>query len=644
CMVQLSVSVNQPGSSMPVRGTQGTDVRHYDHRERSRPSPFSIPELVQEICSYLDRPTLVRGCRVSRQFQACCGQLLWMNIPGHAWANKFFRDNWHIHGSRIRSLCCGPGVDLGRISLYCRNLVSLDVSHIRDSTDVNNMDTVSHMNARAVIQDRVGCTTSAMNNKPNSGHDKAGPIPLRKTMDSYSSFVRMAENLERIIRSNKHIKCLQIKPQGQLPRSLIETFSQHDQLRMLSLNGWQNFHEYSLLLIIESCPRLTHLSLGENDFTQYTLEALASSSSTPISHTKPDTLFLNIPEGKVRLERCDDPIKGRNGSKSADQDLLEIHSKRAVLYHHKNQDQQDQRVQSRIQSLSLHQSGLRQDFLVNLTKACPRLEHLSLLDGWGFYPSSRFAFILSQACPHLSRFEFREQSLDLQDEFFVSLCTNFPQLQWIHAGRTGFSHGALESVRMNCREIVSLNLDGARGIQSGEVDQILQTCASLKVFSAQGVVLNGWDLKHGSTWACRGLETLVLDIEIYAPIDSSTMSSCSVTSVRERVYDQLAQLTRLVMLGLGGGHSVRGVESGVDLTLASGLERLASLHCLECLDIRRLRRVLGQEDMAWMVQHWPRFQKLEINKSRTYNHRGDMTNKAIEWLVKARPGMDIRLY
>ncbi|KAG0300223.1 hypothetical protein BGZ97_003335 [Linnemannia gamsii] len=492
--------------------------------------------------------------------------------------------------------------------------------------------------------------------------------------DTYSSFLLLAEGLVKVLRANKNLERLQFKPHGRIPSSLLKALSQLDRLRLLSLNGWEDFQEYSLQLVLESCSSLSHLSLGENDFTRFTLESFSDDYSTAVASGA-------VGAGKkvdgvvVKLERYDDPIKGRHGSSAryVDQDLLDIHSKQPTLYrpssptsstlpglalerlrpqsdrpvplyqYKSRQTSKTTALGSGLQSLSLHQSGLRQDFLENLTRQCPQLEHLSLLDGWGFYPSSRFAAILSESCPNLRRLEFRRQALDLQDEFFVSLCAQFPGLQWIHASKTGFSQAGLEAVRLSCHSIVSLNLDGARGIQSPSLDLLLRTCGSLRSLRAEGVVLNGRDLVKDSRWACRGLEALVIEIEIWATPTGGR--SESVEEVRGRVYDHLSGLTRLQVLGLGGGHRVGGSTPGVDLTLGSGLAKLASLHCLEELHIRSLFRAIEVRDMAWMVESWPRFRRLEVGKSPAFarNKGGDNTNKAVEWLAHSRPGIDIRI-
>ncbi|CAO3566816.1 unnamed protein product [Mortierella alpina] len=595
-------------------------------------------------------------------FQACCQPLLWITIPEHAWDNEFFRSNWHKYGSKIRFLQCGRGIDLARVAQYCRDLVSLDISCIRGPI--------------AARGGRIASGTPAVPKKqPRAQVDRTDDKDRRQAtdVDSYSSFLALTTTLVRVIHNNQNLQCLQLRPSGRIPLVLLETLAQHDRLRLLSLNGWQDFQEYSLELIMEACPQLSHLSLGENDFTRFTLQTLAKCVANP--HSSSSALSSGSKEAMIRFEPFDDPIKSRSGPYTARQDQLEVKSKQAVLYtpspgpapkenaivqdalpasQKSSLSLEDRRHSglvpwSQIKSLSLCQAGLRQEFLVNLVRMCPSLEHLSLIDGWGFYPSSRFASVLSQVCPHLKRLEFREQALDLQDEFFASLCSRLPQLEWIHAGNTGFSHSALESVRLHCKDIVSLNLDGARGIQSATLAQVLSTCGSLRALSAHGVVLNGHDLDNGSAWACRGLETLVLDIEIYAtstgtqtPMTARTASS--IQSVRERIYDRLSDLSRLQMLGLGGGHAV-GTERGLDLTLASGLGKLTALECLERLDLRRLVRAIGQEDLAWMVQHWPRFRQLDISKRRAPSHASsDRTNKAIEWLTQTRPGLDVRLH
>ena len=660
------------GSEKSILGQgqdQDPDQKQCTDQSAPRRSIFDITEILQEICSYLQGLTLVRASRVSKDFFNCCEPLLWTTIPESAWQDPYFRQNWHSRAFRIRSVRCGPGVDLGQVALYCHDLVSLDVSRISDE---HNYALSGHLGSSAADQTRIGSLSAAKSTTlktfSNSTRLKTKDVQYSSnntsasTSGSYQAFVSMTHSLVRVIESNNNLRCLQLTPQGRFPPALLDALSRLDHLEILSLNGWQDFQEYSLQLILAGCRKLSHLSLGENDFTRFTLDTLACSNSIS---------FSKDVDSVIKLESFDDPIKGSHGRHYVDQDLLDIQSKRAVRYPksvptlHSGQHLQHLQsplaasfsnhplnpdhsldIQSQIRTLSLHQTGLRQDFLVNLTRQCPQLEHLSLIDGWGFYPSSKFASNLAQFCPQLSRFEFREQALDLQDEFFVSLCRHFPRLQWLHAGRTGFSQGALESVGTYCRNIVRLNLDGTRGIQSPALDSVLRSCPSLTVLQAQGVVLNGRDLSRSNNWTCIGLETLVVDIEIYVAFPSVGSKDHdpaeSVEAVRSRVYGQLAALKRLQTLGLGGGHRVGGRDSGVDLTLESGLKSLETLQCLETLDIPRLVQHIRQEDVAWMVQHWPRLEKVVVKDS-FKNPRMERYNKAIQWLAQARPGIELSL-
>lgn len=761
------------------------------------PSPLAIPELLLQICLYLDTKALIYASQVSRSFRVCCEPLLWTDVPEGAWSNPLFRATWTLHADKIRSLTCGPGVDLEFVAKHCRGLISLDVSKIMER-GVMDKSLVGEPRYKSLgLSDRgesykdhksgtrspfegawnshsIGIHRNNTNSiwaavKINKSHEttNSGTMACTTHQDKdditahnfigrnsalYTTFREMADCLAVLLQQNPQLRCLRLQPHGTLPRPLLSALSQLTDLRLLFLNSWQDFQEYSLQLILESCKSLELLSLGENDFIRFTLEsiALTSVSSRYQQHLK------QTGTEKVRLEKFDDPLKSTSGMAPltgqtyAEPDLRDFHAKRAVLVSsstlgsegalayelhlqqlsqqqsgtvysdpltynqqvvytsptlahrpnpslpvsHKQYQEQQRQQRTQIRSLNLDHTGLRQDFLLNLVNQCPRLEHLSVQTSWGLYPSSKFMQLLRFTCPKLKRFQFRDQGKDLQDEFFLQMIDQFSgQLEWLHAGKTGFSQAALgallrqqsqlqpyqDSVLLqgqptqSFKGLVSLNVDGARGIQSKSVIQLLEQCCGLKVLSAQGVVLNGRDLFQSPSglvpWSCRGLETLVIDIEIYAAV-TTTPPSQTVETIRCGVYHQLGTLTRLQHLGLGGGHCIRGSknEPGVDLTLASGLDALSGLHCLEHLDIHRLVRHIRKAELAWMTYHWPRLRRIEAKKvisrsmytqpcslplDQLFGASNDCNaasagpeesmNKAIEWLAQARPGIDVCL-
>lgn len=768
------------------------------------PSPLAIPELLLQICLYLDSKALIHASQVSQSFRVCCEPLLWTEVPEGAWRSPIFRTNWTLHADKIRSLTCGPGVDLEFIAKHCHGLISLDVSKIMergviDQSPVGESSFISlgldgsesykgHMRLGSIpkpgmrsplnyhtsnhsLNDTNSIRTAVKINKTrqitNNGktcttHRDKGDITAHNTIGRnlaslYTTFHEMADSLVALLQQNPQLRCLRLQPHGMFPRPLLTALSQLSDLRLLFLNRWEDFQEYSLQLILETCRSLEHLSLSENDFTRFTLEsmALASVSSRYQQHLRQTACAEKV----LRLEKFDDPLKSTSGlapltgQTYVEPSLRNFHSTRAVLVSsstlgsegalayellqqqlyqqqsgavqsdplssilpytqqaahtsptvahrpdpslpssHKQQQGQQPQQQTQIRSLNLDHTGLRQEFLLNLASQCPRLVHLSVQASWGLYPSSSFMQLLRFTCPELKRFQFRDQGKDLQDEFFLQMIDQFSdQLEWLHAGKTGFSQAALaallwqqaqirplqDSLRQGqptpFRGLVSLNVDGVRGIQSKSLIQVLEQCCGLKVLSAQGVVLNGRDLFQSPSglipWSCRDLETLVIDIEIYAVVAIAPPQQ-SVEAVRCGVYHQLGRLTRLRHLGLGGGHCIRGPKNdhGVDLTLASGLDALSGLHCLEHLDVHRLVQHIRQAELAWMVHHWPRLRKIEAKKeiSRSVytqpsssplgqllgvsndcrfakiGPHGSM-NKAIEWLAQARPGIEISLY
>ncbi|KAI9236377.1 MAG: hypothetical protein BYD32DRAFT_25010 [Podila humilis] len=765
------------------------------------PSPLTIPELLLQICLYLDSKALIHASQVSRSFRVCCEPLLWTDVPEGAWRNSFFRTNWTLHADKIRSLTCGPGVDLKLIAKHCHGLISLDVSKIMER-GVMGQSPVSEASCTSLGLDgsesykdhmRVGSISKPGMQSPLNYHtsnhplnntnsiraavniDKSRPITnngkactsqddttahniiRRNSASLYTTFHEMADCLVVLLQQNPRLRCLRLQPLGMFPRPLLTALSQLSDLRLLFLNGWQDFQEYSFQLILEACRSLEHLSLGENDFTRFTLEsmALTSVSSRYQQHLRQTACAEKV----LRLEKFDDPLKSTSGlapltgQTYVEPSLKDFHSTRAVLVSsstlasegalayelylqqlcqqhsgavhsdplssilpygqqaahtsptlahrpdpsfpasHKQQQGQQPQQQTQIRSLNLDHTGLRQEFLLNLANQCPRLVHLSVQASWGLYPSSNFMQLLRFTCPELKRFQFRDQGKDLQDEFFLQMIDQFSdQLEWLHAGKTGFSQAALAALLRQqtqirpCQDsllqgqstpfkgLVSLNVDGVRGIQSKSLIQVFEQCCGLKVLSAQGVVLNGRDLFQPSSglipWSCHDLETLVIDIEIYAAVAIAPPQQ-SVETVRCGVYHQLGRLTRLRHLGLGGGHCIRGPKNdhGVDLTLESGLDALSGLHCLEHLDVHRLVQHIRQAELAWMVHHWPRLRKIEAKKeiSRSMYTQssssplgqqlganndcrianigpGGSMNKAIEWLAQARPGIEICLY
>ena len=85
--------------------------------------------------------------------------------------------------------------------------------------------------------------------------------------------------------------------------------------------------------------------------------------------------------------------------------------------------------------------------------------------------------------------------------------------------------------------------------------------------------------------------------------------------IQSQVYDRIARFTNLGVLKLG--NTGMTVSAGVDhrahqnhfdcleMSLESGLSKLAELKALMILDVSDMKTRIGVKEVKWMVDHWP---------------------------------------
>jgi hypothetical protein len=83
--------------------------------------------------------------------------------------------------------------------------------------------------------------------------------------------------------------------------------------------------------------------------------------------------------------------------------------------------------------------------------------------------------------------------------------------------------------------------------------------------------------------------------------------------IQSQVYDRIARFTNLKLLRLddtglsmGFGCRTSGIYSDcLEMSLESGLQKLAKLKALRVLDVSGMRTRIDVKEAQWMVQHWP---------------------------------------
>ncbi|KAF9159355.1 hypothetical protein DFQ26_006619 [Actinomortierella ambigua] len=215
---------------------------------------LDIPETLQLVCSFLDRPTLLAASRVSQAWRACCHPFLWSVVPATAWNNPYLLAHWKQHAPLIHhlSLAGQPSVSehsllllmppppppllplLQEVSEHCHELVSVDASRI---------------------------TVPGSSSGGNSTSRSMSITPLLCKV---------------LLHNGGQLRSLRLSLQGRIPRDLVYALGNLRVLQELVLDHWTDFDEYSLQrILLDACPpSLVSLSLSDNDFLPFTLESL----------------------------------------------------------------------------------------------------------------------------------------------------------------------------------------------------------------------------------------------------------------------------------------------------------------------------------------------------------------------------------
>ncbi|KAG0375022.1 hypothetical protein BGX24_009640 [Mortierella sp. AD032] len=313
-----------------------------------------------------------------------------------------------------------------------------------------------------------------------------------------------------------------------------------------------------------------------------------------------------------------------------------------------------------------------------LLKYLPKLETLRMDEFRGVVDFTTEGHLILDNIPsQLKTLRLRNPSARVDEQIANLIIPWLPHLTEISL--TQLHPAIARALGTHCRKLeVVKQIDGGVSIHQSStgskpsvntVGILLQECASLKVFDGIHHTLDANHmLQH--PWACRELETFrcqivgvprliaaeqeFLDPTITSPADinnadntSNTLSRLALLDKRQRsqelqrqVMDHFATLTNLTVLDLGYeyrdiiGAQFRRSENPewplkfvgeptpdtLELTLATGLDRLSALTRLEIFGFEGVNHQIGKPELAWMATHWP---KLKVLRGL---HKDDLPN------------------
>ncbi|KAF9977190.1 hypothetical protein BGZ75_010370 [Mortierella antarctica] len=242
-----------------------------------------------------------------------------------------------------------------------------------------------------------------------------------------------------------------------------------------------------------------------------------------------------------------------------------------------------------------------------LDEHCPRLQHLDACYSRG---KDEHQALLINASQHLTSISLRS-ALPLQ-----------------HRSISALLH------HRHCHSLERLDLRQCNSIDSQHLQLLLTSCPNLISFEAMSTTLqpNTFDPRidiqdlpvHSRTpaWACRGLRVLHIGFSGFSNLAENHRRYAQ--PYVDYIYNQLAELTELRILHLGGEIPISSSSPPIvsttesmfpesspawafDLSLNSGLGKLATLQELRTLNVQKLRHHrIGRAEAEWVSSHWPR--------------------------------------
>lgn len=443
--------------------------------------------------------------------------------------------------------------------------------------------------------------------------------------------------------------------------------------------------------IYERCPNakaysalaLNEDELEEEDYVETIAEYIAPGLCSLYLETEQDYCYVECPKIKYLLSLCSSSLEdltinvGFAFDDSDDSDdsgpetmayLLDMFQRTSGgLYDGVtlpcNEEEQQLQEQSeamlQLKSLTLDNcddSPGFEPFWMWLRKRCGQVEVLQL-DNLNKAPQ-RLADGLSTYMPHLDRIFL--SNLRLSDETIAA---------FLSGSRTGWKSVSMDSIdgpmtrtcevlMQHCSTLERLEILNSHTFEGHWKVQILSACSKLHTFTAL-TERSYWTRQNSfidarsfidkdphteslRTWACEtSLKTLHVQI---TGIPRPDLQGDGVIPeaypghgrvIQGHVYDRLARLIKLETLWLEDKFRSSGRLDCPEMSLESGLYKLAGLKELKELRIWDIKARVGVPEVQWMVEQWP---KLRVLVGLRESSGG---RKAMEWLQMHHP--EIRL-
>lgn len=218
-----------------------------------------------------------------------------------------------------------------------------------------------------------------------------------------------------------------------------------------------------------------------------------------------------------------------------------------------------------------------------------------------------------------------------------------------------FGQASKEALMKQYSTIESMSIDGCDGFTSEDMVQALSSSPNLRTLIDVDYGTYRVGRLHANIFIDQDPETELLRPWVceaslkefrvrISGIARPELRDCKVKEtypgegrkVQSQVHDRLARLTNLEILWLGNRHVLGNQDDCLDMSLESGLHKLATLKKLKELSVSGMTTRIGVKEVQWIADQWPKLRVIYGLEKKGHNE------EAARWLREYRPEIKLR--
>ncbi|KAK3842647.1 MAG: hypothetical protein J3R72DRAFT_442816 [Linnemannia gamsii] len=245
--------------------------------------------------------------------------------------------------------------------------------------------------------------------------------------------------------------------------------------------------------------------------------------------------------------------------------------------------------------------GLSTQSQVDFVSHCPNLEHLK----WTvcrdtFFPVQQFCERVPAACPNLRKLQMDGCGIPYPSDL-SRIVNSLTQLELLAFCGTAIFPRTFRSMERHFRTLRSLDVVDCFSVKSWMVQATLEGCPLLETLKVPYLVMS--DVEIGKPWASLRLKQLHVHFRPTAVCGQDYITQHKAT------FRALGRLTELQVLDTST-FDPKG-PTGLQYRLDLGMASLETLGKLSALSVINTRQDIEDEELSWIMSHWPLLTKLE---------------------------------